>query len=197
MRRASNGVERKRAARPPGLGVRLRRERTLRGLSLAHVATATGLTKSLLSQVERGIAEPSLGSLRKVSLALGVPLSSLFAETARPGAVLRRSARKEVRWPALGVSYELVSSDDRKAIQMAVVRLAVQGKSCEAPTAGHGAGEECAVVLAGAVDVVVGATRHRLDEGDSITFDCSAPHQYVNAGPAPAVLVAAMSPSVF
>ncbi|MBI2205191.1 MAG: helix-turn-helix transcriptional regulator [Candidatus Rokubacteria bacterium] len=169
----------------------------MRRLSLAQIASVTGLTKSLLSQVERGVAEPSLGSLRKVSLALGLPLSSLFAEPPRLGAVLRRSDRKEIRWPALGISYDLLSSDDRKAIQMVLVRLAVRGKSCEKPTAGHGAGEECAVVLSGAVEVVVGSARHLLGEGDSITLDCAVPHQYVNAGTTPATLVAAMSPSAF
>jgi transcriptional regulator with XRE-family HTH domain len=194
MSRASSRVERKTA---PGLGARIRRERTLRGLSLAHVASVTGLTKSLLSQVERGVAEPSLGSLRKVSLALGVPLSALFAERPRPGDVLRRSARKEIRWPALGVRYDLLSSDDRKTIQMVLMQLAVHGRSCEAPTAGHGGGEECALVVSGVVEVHVGGARHVLDEGDSITFDCSVPHQYVNGGATPATVVAAMSPSAF
>jgi quercetin dioxygenase-like cupin family protein len=111
--------------------------------------------------------------------------------------VLRRAARKEVRWPALGVIYELVSSDDRKAIQMAVVRLAVGGRSCETVTAGHAAGEECAVVLSGVVEVLVGDVRHVLDEGDSITLDCSVPHQYLNVGATPATIVAAMSPASF
>jgi transcriptional regulator with XRE-family HTH domain len=194
---ASNRVERSGAASGPGLGGRIRRERTLRGLTLAHLASATGLTKSLLSQVERGVAEPSLSSLRKVSLALNVPLSALFAEPQRPDAVLRRSARKEIRWPALGISYDLLSSDDRKAIQMVLMQLAVRGKSCEVPTAGHGAGEECAVVLSGVVEVLVGGARHVLNEGDSITFDCSVPHQYVNAGAVAATVVAAMSPPAF
>jgi transcriptional regulator with XRE-family HTH domain len=198
MGRGSNGVERSGGGPRAGeLGPRIRRERTARGLSLAQVASVTGLTKSLLSQVERGIAEPSLSSLRKVSLALGVPLSTLFAEPPRPGTVLRRNGRKEVSWPALGVSYDLLSADDRKTIQMAFIRLAVGAKSCETPTVGHGAGEECAVVITGLVDVLVGDARHTLEEDDSITFDCSVPHQYVNVGSAPATIVAAMSPSVF
>ncbi len=200
MKRQSSVVERQRPTLRTGtngLGARIRRERTVRGLSLAQMASVTGLTKSLLSQVERGVAEPSLGSLRKVSLALGLPLSSLFAEPPRLGAVLRRNERKEIRWPALGISYDLLSSDDRTSIQMVLVHLAVRGKSCEQPTAGHRGGEECAVVLAGSVEVVVGSARHLLAEGDSITFDCAVPHQYVNTGPAPATLVAAMSPSAF
>ena len=180
-----------------GLGVRIRRERMTRGLSLAQVAAVTGLTKSLLSQVERGVAGPSLGTLRKVALALGLPLSSLFSEPPRLGAVLKRGQRKELRWPALGVAYELLSSDDRKNLQVVLIRLAVEGKSCETPTAGHGAGEECALVLSGTVEIVVGTARHVLNEGDSITLDCAAPHQYLNAGTSAATLVAATSPSAF
>jgi transcriptional regulator with XRE-family HTH domain len=177
------------------LGPRLRHERLSRGLSLTRLAQAAGLTKSLLSQVERGIAEPSLASLRKVALALGVPLSQLFSEPPRLGAVVRRGEGKEIRWARLGVSYEVLSSDDRKNIQMLLLRLAPGGKTCEKPTPGRSAGEECAVVLSGTVEVVVGEQTYRLGEGDSISLDCTAAHQYANVGTTPALLVAAMSTS--
>lgn len=199
MKRRSNSTVRARR-RLPALdapGARIRGERTARGLPLTQLAKATGLTKTLLSQVERGVAEPSLASLRKVALALGVPLSSLFSGPPRRGAVGRRHERKEIRWPIFGVTFELLSSDDRKNIQMMLMRLDPGGKNCESPTPGHSAGEECAMVLSGAVDVVVGESRHRLEEGDSLTLDRAAPHQYLNVGPTPAVLVTAMHPSSF
>lgn len=195
MRRPSNPVVQPRRTQLDRLGPRIRTERTARGLSLTQLAAATGLTKSLLSQVERGVAEPSLGSLRKVALALAVPLSSLFSEPPRLGAVIRRSERKEIRWPMLGTTYEVLSSGDRKSLQMLLVQFAPGGMNCEKPMPGDSPGDECALVLSGTVDVVVGDSDHRLRDGDSITFDRSAPHQYRNVGTTPATLLVAMSPS--
>lgn len=177
-----------------GLGRRIRSARTSRSLSLGQVAAATGLTKSLLSQVERGIASPSLTSLRKVAYALQVPISHLLSTENAVGAVLRRSHRKEIRWPALGITYEFVSPDDRTNLQLVLMRLEPGGRNCEEPT-GSSTGDECALVLAGTVEVVVGDSRHRLEEGDSITLDRAAPHQYINVGAGPATLVAAMTPA--
>src|SRR4030066_380192 len=104
-----NGKERNPAVDEHGLGRRIRSARTSRSLSLGQVAAATGLTKSLLSQVERGISRPSLTSLRKVAYALQVPISHLLSTENAVGAVLRRSHRKELPWPAPGATCERVS----------------------------------------------------------------------------------------
>ncbi|WP_205881494.1 helix-turn-helix domain-containing protein [Leucobacter coleopterorum] len=61
------------------VGSNLRELRTQKGMSLRQLSAATGLSPTLLSQVERGISEPTLKTLRALSGVLGEASSSLFA----------------------------------------------------------------------------------------------------------------------
>lgn len=61
------------------LGARIRELRTARRLTLVRLATATGLSHPFLSQLERGLAQPSLGSLRRIALALETSPIELIA----------------------------------------------------------------------------------------------------------------------
>ena len=74
------------------LGRTIRRLRQERKLSLHSLASQAEMSVSMLSQIERGISSPSLKSLTKIRLSLGVPISSLF-ETAsssdNPGGQIR------------------------------------------------------------------------------------------------------------
>ena len=62
-------------------GALIREKRRLCSLTLTDLAQKTGLSISFLSQVETGVTNPSVNSLRKIALALGAPLSSFFEET--------------------------------------------------------------------------------------------------------------------
>jgi transcriptional regulator with XRE-family HTH domain len=53
-----------------GLGARIRKRRLQLGMTLQDLAEATGLTKSFVSQVERGRNSPSISTLRSISVAL-------------------------------------------------------------------------------------------------------------------------------
>ena len=67
------------------LGLQLRSLRKAKELSLAELAAAADLSIGMVSQIERGLASPSIRSLRKLGEALGVPISwFLHANTGRP-----------------------------------------------------------------------------------------------------------------
>src|ERR1700722_12092588 len=70
--RAGSGV-------PGGLGGRLRRVRTARGLSVRELARRAGCSASLLSQVERGVTAPSAGVVYALANQLGISIDSLFS----------------------------------------------------------------------------------------------------------------------
>jgi transcriptional regulator with XRE-family HTH domain len=79
---------------------RLRQIRHQQGLTLQQVASATGLSMSMLSQVERGLTDPSLDALRQLAAALHVTLTDLFhSEEPVDVAVVRREERIQVRAP--------------------------------------------------------------------------------------------------
>src|SRR3989442_9847284 len=66
-------------------GAQIRTYRLRRRLTLARLGHAIGVTPSLLSMVERGVAMPSIGTLVAISEVLKVPMSSLFDSAGPPG----------------------------------------------------------------------------------------------------------------
>ena len=88
------------------VGERLRAIRRLRRATLKTVAERADLSESFLSQVERGRANASVASLRRIAAALGVNVADLFepnGSTARPR-VLRREARPNLAFGTLGAA---------------------------------------------------------------------------------------------
>lgn len=60
------------------LGTRIRQHRTKAGMSQVRFSELTGFTQGFISRLENGQVELGIGSLRRVSVALGISLSSLF-----------------------------------------------------------------------------------------------------------------------
>src|SRR5690242_11774584 len=84
---------------------RVRELRAARGLSLDALATRTGVSRSMISLIERGESSPTAVVLEKLSVGLGVPLASLFDAPAGDdefpaGPVARRADQPEWRDPA-------------------------------------------------------------------------------------------------
>ena len=181
------------AARDDQLGRRIRSLRTERGLTLTGLAARVGITRSFLSSVERGIAYPSIVVLRSIAAALEVPVFLLFTGPETNGIVVRKDARKIIRSPGSPVSYELVSPDLRRKIEMIVVR---HKPGVEYPAMAHD-GEECALVLQGRVVITVANVDYELDEGDSIYYDSGLPHRARALGDDEAVIVSAITPPNF
>src|SRR3954467_15834989 len=83
------------------LGRRVRHLRKARGLSLKQVATRSGISIGLLSQIERGRSSPSVRVLASLADSLAVGLGSLFEEDPAPsrpevGLIVRRDERKQL-----------------------------------------------------------------------------------------------------
>lgn len=175
------------------LGRRIRTLRTERGLTLTGLAARVGITRSFLSGVERGVAYPSLMVLRSIAAALEVPVFLLFTAPNENGMVVRRGARKVIRPPGAAVSYELVSPDLRRKIEMIIVRLK---PGLDSAAMAH-EGEECALVLRGRVMITVGDVDYELNEGDSIYYDSGLPHKARAVGEEPAEIVSAITPPNF
>jgi transcriptional regulator with XRE-family HTH domain len=177
------------------LGSRIRDLRLERGLTLRDLSASTGLSTGLLSQVERGLTDPSLAALRRIARALDVPLFGLFqGEDAGGVAVVRRERRMLVRSPGGGTTYARVSPGSGR-LELLEGRLDPGAASSDDPWS-HPS-EECVVVLSGSVVVEVDGIRHELGPGDSCYFDSRLPHRYVNEGSGPATFLLAVTPPSF
>jgi transcriptional regulator with XRE-family HTH domain len=186
------------------LGPRIRTLRLERGLTLQAVAEVARVSQSLISQIERGLASPSINTLRRIAGALDVPIAALFLgggmsddESDRAGRrlVVRRHERKGLHVPRSKVVYELLTPDLNRRIEFIWIEYK-PGAITHAEPMSH-PGEENAVCLEGSVVVTIENQEFVLAEGDSISFDSGRVHQVENRSRRRAVLVSAITPPAF
>jgi mannose-6-phosphate isomerase-like protein (cupin superfamily) len=144
------------------------------------------ITASMLSQIERGSANPSVGTLFRLAAALETSTDSFFeadGATGAPSPVVRRETRARIDLSGGIVWERLTPTDEHDFEFMETVYPAGAVSSTEML---RHAGRDYGVVLEGTLEVTVGFSTHRLRPGDSIAFDASVPHKLFNPGPDPA-----------
>lgn len=186
------------------LGATLRARRAAAGLTLQEVAEATGVSRSFLSQVERGLASPSIASLRRIADALGTPMAALFVaggEAAAAAAprrpVVARHERRRLQATGSPFTYELLTRAADGSIEFLWGYFDPGATAPEPGGDSAHAGEEAFVCVRGSVVFTIDGEEHVLEEGDSIGFDCSLPHRIENRGHTRAELVIAITPPSF
>lgn len=174
------------------LGLRIRRFRMLRHLSLSALAKHAGSSASFLSQLERGTTSASISSLRRISSTLGVTLAELFDDRAvLPIQVLRRADRPTVE-TAPGTRKYLITSTPLRHLEVYAGEF--EPGTSTGPKYVHGDSQELFVVVAGAVRVEVGDSSEILLAGDSIEYSTALPHRAENYGDEPAEVLWIVSP---
>ena len=189
--------------RSQALGSRIRAERRAAGMTVRGLASRTGLSPSLISQVERGRATPSVATLWSIATELGLSVADLFNDDAGAGAEAaagngRRRAAAEPIQPhenrkAItldgGVRWErLTSSSDGEADFVYVV-YPVGAASCEEGALVRHGGREFGYVLTGTLGVRIGFDEYVVRPNDSISFDSSMPHRLWAIGDEPVTAV--------
>lgn len=177
------------------VGALVRRLRREGQLSIATLAERAELSAGLLSQIERGIGNPSFTTLIKLSQALQVPVGRFFGGTEHLGSLVRQQDRRRLMLSEDQLVYELLTPHMRGQLGMIKAHIAAGWDNEQAPFV-H-AGEECITVVEGELIVYISSQQYNLVEGDSLTYDCSLPHWYRNATDHRAVLVGAMTPPSF
>ena len=175
------------------LGPGIRGERLRQNLTLAQLAELTGLSASALSQIERGVTDPSIGSLRRIASALAVPFFQFLLERDSPDPVVRKSQRRTITFPNRSLQYQLLTPNLRGPFEILAMDLAPGAASGEAAL-GHDS-EECMLILHGEVEVEVAGVAYALSAGDSISIQRNAPHRMVNLGRRTAEIVMVISPA--
>src|SRR2546430_13821101 len=159
-------------------GQRFRRLRAKRGLSLAQVAKATGVSVGFLSALERGQMRSSVETLRRIARFYGTNILSLF-ETAGDNPRLVRPNQRKVLETTPDVRMELLAWGNT-AMEPHLFRIKPGGGSGESYS--H-EGEEFLHVLRGHFDISLDGKEHyHLKPGDSLYFESSTPHRWKNPG---------------
>lgn len=175
------------------IGQRIRRRRLQLKHTLDDVARATGLSCSLISKVENFRTIPSLPVLARISAALDTDMAEFVADIAvqRSDAaytVIRCDARTTIeREEARGFQYDVIFSKELESCFWQTVVLTLHPDAQRQPATTDG--DEFLLVIRGRCEIVLGAERVTLAEGDAIYFDGRVPHVPRNTGDQSAVLL--------
>jgi transcriptional regulator with XRE-family HTH domain len=169
------------------IATRVRELRAARGLSLDAAARKSGVSRSMISVIERGESSPTAVVLDKLASGLGVTLSTLFAGPAPSGLPKRPVARRrdQPAWkdPASGYVRRNVSPPGTgQPFQIVEVRFPAGARVAfeNAPRGPHV--RQQVWVLVGTMDVTVGRERHRLETGDCLAMRLDEPTMFHNPG---------------
>jgi len=174
------------------LGPRLRRLRTQRGLSLAEVAKAAGISIGFLSALERSQMSASVGTLRRLARYYRTNILDFFDAT-ELNTRLVRPAKRKVLEAGPGVRMELLAWGN-KVMEPHLFRIA--------PKAGSGEsyaheGEEFLFVLRGELKIALASEEYHLKRGDSFYFESATPHHWKNPGRSETWLLWVNTPPTF
>jgi transcriptional regulator with XRE-family HTH domain len=170
----------------PDLNQRIARRvgdlRAARGLTLEALAERSGVSRSMISLIERGESSPTAVLLERLAAGLSVPLAFLFdapRATAQP--VARRADQARWRDPASGYLRRNVSPGGFPSpIQIVEVEFP-RGARVAFDTGARDARVHQQIwVLEGAIDVTVGEDRHELQKGDCLAFALDRPVTFHN-----------------
>lgn len=183
------------------IGPLLRQARMRRNVSLRSLASAAGVSPSQLSQIETGKSMPSVSTLYALVTHLGISLDQLLgiADTPNaaevtadngalsvPASAIQRAADNPVLEMENGVRWERLATETRSDIDALLVTYEPGAASSTDRTMMRHQGTEHAYLFAGQLTLLLDFERHILEPGDSLCFDSTRPHLYVNQGNATA-----------
>jgi transcriptional regulator with XRE-family HTH domain len=160
------------------VGARIRALRSERGLTLKQLGAECDLSHPFLSQVERGLARPSVATLGAIAEALGTTPAALMTDTRAEPVHVARRGDPDVADPSelprhVLQAREMTASGGRLIAREVVLETPPDefSESYAHP------GDEFVYVLAGEVEIEIGEERHTLREGDAISYTASIPHR--------------------
>ncbi len=165
------------------LGKRVKELRGRRGLTLEALAERSGVSRAMISKLERGEKNPTLVVAAKVAEGLGVTISELLGvKERREIVVIPRERRMTMRDPESGFERQLLSPTfGGRGVEF--VRNVVPHGSTSGEFPPHRRGvEEYVVVEKGRLRTFVGDEEHLLEAGDALYFEADVSHRFDNAG---------------
>lgn len=163
----------------PDLGASLRARRKELQLTMQRVADAAGLSVGFISQVERGLTSPSLGSLASIATALDTEISNFLQQPSVAGQTTHEASRLVYSVANTSVSYERLSTSFSGSRLHSVIVHEAPGHRMEPIS--H-LGEEMFYLIEGEITVEIEGEAEVLRKGDSMHFDSRRVHSTWNHG---------------
>jgi len=165
----------------PEMGVRIKRARESRGLSIFDVYLRTDIDVDTLSQIEEGNITPPLGTVIKLAKALDLKMGYFISgEDEKSYTIVRRDDREKAsrydskKEKQYGYGYESLAPHKMNR-QMEPFLVTLEPSDTDEERSFHD-GQEFIFVLTGKMEVRLGEEIHILEPGDSIYYDSTVPH---------------------
>jgi len=161
------------------IAARVREYRQMITQTVAQLATASGISKGMLSKIENGQTSPSLSTLGRVARALGVPVTSLFRGLEEEHDALFVGAGKGLEIVREGTHaghhYQLLGTMRGAHKRMEPLLVTLTARHEVFPLFQH-QGTELIYMLQGAMEYGHGIARYTMHKGDALQFDGEVPH---------------------
>lgn len=179
------------------LGKKIQALRLAHGLSVRKVANLANITPSMLSQMENGLVNPSINTLRAIAQVLDTPLYNLFKEEQAPDMVVHPETRLVIGSAGEpDVHYQLLTPDTKGDIEFCMMVIPPRCSSYR-DSKSH-VGEEVAYVCAGdSVVLDLEGTPLTLRAGDSVRIASNAAHVWHNPSEVTVQVIFAITPPTF
>lgn len=168
---------------PPRVGEQIQRLRNERGMTLDDLSRAAGVSKSMLSEIERDKANPTIAVAWRLTNALGVKLDSLFAAPKAPAAIAVAGPHDIPTLQGEEAGYQLrVWGPIELAGRFEWYELTLKPGGALVSSAHEPGTREHLTVLHGTVEVESGDSAQRLKTADTARYSADQPHAIRNAG---------------
>lgn len=162
------------------LGARIRGERRARGISLERLAELSGVSRSMVSEVERGAKTPSVLVLDRLATALGTSIARLLDEPVRPDVVMLAGDRQHVVRDPAGWERRILSPV-LPDIEFEFMRTTLEPGVDAGEFSPHAPGShEYVAVEQGCLRLTIDGVAHRLETGDAAYFPGNRRHAFAN-----------------
>lgn len=169
------------------LGKKIQYFRKKNNITLKKLADLIHATPSLISQIERGKANPSLSTLKAVADVLKIPIGLLFENESRSATspIIEKNAFRKIITEG-NVHYSLLNPGDNK---MEVLLIEFPPGASTGEFMYKHEGHECGYLMSGELTVYIEDEVFVMHPGDSINYESSKPHKLINEGEQTATVV--------
>ncbi len=162
------------------IAVNVKKMREKRKLTLDAAAEITGVSRSMLAQIEKGDVNPTISVLWKIAVGYKVSFTSLLEPQQQSSVDFLPAAEPLNEDGGRYLNYPVFAFDEAKGFEC--YRIVIKPQGCLQAQPHLQGAEEYITVFEGSAAITVGEKTYNLNKGESIRFMANVPHAYANTG---------------